>query len=205
MRFRTNRRVVALLAVVAVTALAPSTPAHASPGAGTAVVSCTADFPVIPAVAWTNGGTCNGSAAVTASGITDQGGLFVIDGLGPFAASFQYNEPCLVTGQPAIVLSFAVGTFTATIPALIGVTSTWATVFGNFSWSRVGLNPVITLDNVRASFSNGQTMSGFGFNGVGTATFVPPGNFNPSTQLLCGQGGGPLTIPVVIAAGLLVS
>jgi hypothetical protein len=38
--------------------------------------------------------------------------------------------------------------------------------------------------------------------GAGTASFVPPGNFDTSKHLLCGQGGGPLTIPVAIAAAI---
>lgn len=178
-------------------------PAAEAAGSGTAAVSCTAVFPHVP---WTNvanpnpGGTCNGSAGITGSGVDDGLVPFAISGVGAFASAFSYYEPCPVNGAPAIFLSFANGTFAvAGLTAVHGANVTTATVTGLFSWNRIGLNPVITLANVVVAFGDGGTSSLPGV-GVGTASFVPPGTFNPNTQLLCGQAGGPLTIPVAIAA-----
>lgn len=173
-------------------------------GTGTAVVTCTASFPHVPALTWTPGGTCPGSATVAAAGLDDGGAPFTLNGTGNFNAWFEYHEPCLVDGQPAIVLSFARGAF-----AVNNLPATWngipmpATVTGLFSWNRIGLNPGIALANVVVTFANGARSSSPGI-GMGTATFVPPGTFNPNTQLLCGQPGGPLAIGVAVAADVSV-
>jgi hypothetical protein len=173
-------------------------------GNGVAVVQCTARFPHVPAETWTGGGTCGGSATVAGAGVDDFGVPFTINGGGGFMAWFDYNEPCLVANQPAIVLSFAQGWFEVTdVPAIWNGIFMRVTITGLFQWNRIGLNPAITLSQVVVWFPTGTRSSLPGI-GMGTATFIPPGNFNPNTQLLCGQGGGPLDIPVVIAADVSV-
>jgi hypothetical protein len=181
--------------------------AEATPqAAATALVDCTANFPWVPALTWTPGGTCNGSITLVGAGEDDQGSDFDIQGTyNTFSATFTNLEPCFVNGQPDTFLSFAVGTFTVTGVAVtrpIAGGQTTAAVNGNFHWYRIGLNPVVTLTNVVLSFADGHTATALTLSGGGTATFVLPGTFNANTQLQCGQTGGPLTIEVLLAATL---
>lgn len=200
---------VAAAAVAVVLLAVPTPPAEAAAGSGVAHVSCEADFPHVPALVWTDGGTCDGTATVEGAGVDDAGDSFTLGGGGDFLAEFRYYEPCFVDGQPAIFLSFADGTFTisglqATRPAGLTPWLLSATVTGDFTWSRVGTNPFITVENVVVSLSDGAVSTGPGLRGLGTATLVPPGSFDSSKHLLCGQSGGPLTIRVEIAAALAV-
>ena len=195
---------VVLASVLGVAALVGAPPSAEAVGNGVAVVQCMASFPHVPAETWTRGGTCDGSAAVAGAGYDDYGAPFSLEGDGDFMAWFDYHEPCLAPGQPAIVLSFADGIFQVTdVPAVWGGIPMPATITGYFEWNRIGLNPAITLSQVVVWFAIG-TRSSLPGTGIGTATFTPPGNFNSGTQLLCGQGGGPLDIPVVIAANVSV-
>lgn len=198
---------VVLACVLGVAALVGAPPSAEAVGNGTAVVRCTANFPHVPwtdPVNWGQGGTCNGTAVVEAVGVDDALVPFAVAGQGAFAATFEYHEPCHVPEQPAIFLSFARGTFTGgPVAAVHGTNVTTASVTGKFTWDRIGLNPAITLSQVVVTFGDGGTSSLPGI-GAGTATFVPPGNFDQTAHLLCSQPGGQLTIPVVIAADVSV-
>lgn len=157
---------------------------------GVVTIDCTATFPVIPAPTPTPGGTCPGTATVAAAGIDNFGVPYAIRGTGAFGAAFTYHEPCLVNGQPGVFISFAAGIATAAgIPAEHPVgTPTTATLTSFFSWSRVGLHPVIQVAGgpVAVTFANGGAAS---VNpGLGTATFHPPTNYDPFVHQ-CGVGG----------------
>jgi hypothetical protein len=202
MRLGTRFGAFALAAALTAGGAAWAPHAQATTASGTAVVSCTAVFGHVPATTWTPGGTCAGTGNIVADGVADNGAPYALAGSGAFFAGFSYYEPCLAGPQPAFVLSFATGTFTlGPVPVLSGP-GTSATISGNFTWDRVGLNPVISMSGLTALFDTGVTATGG--DGLGTATFVPPGTFNTATQLQCSGGGEPLTIPVEIAAAVTV-
>ena len=168
---------------------------------GMVTVDCTATFPVIPAPVPTPGGTCPGTATVALAGTDNVGLPYTIAGTGVFAAGFTYHEPCAVNGQPGVLLSFAAGIVTVFgVPAEHPIgTPTTATLTSPFTWSRVGLHPVILVPGgpVAVTFANGGAASANP--GAGTATFLPPTNYNPNVHQ-CGVGGPAFTqVRVVVA------
>ena len=173
--------------LVAVPLIVVPHPAEAT-GTGGMVVTCTATFPTVPAPNWTPGGACVGVATGSAVGLDTVGVPYSLNGTGVFGAAFNYQEPCVVNGQPGVIVSFANGVATVVgVPAQHPIgTLTTANLTAPFIWRRVGLNPVIVVGIGTVTFANG---GGAVINtGFGTATFVLPTNYDPLVHQ-CGVGG----------------
>jgi hypothetical protein len=130
------RRITTLLGalVVALAPLAVPAPAHASITGGL-TFSCDANFPSYPSVRAT-GGTCTGTATLTATGTAADGRRVAVGGSGlPLRASFEYRTSC-TAGEP--LQDSIEGTLTVSdVPRLDGPgTATFRT---RFSMQRTAL------------------------------------------------------------------
>jgi hypothetical protein len=190
-----KKKLIALVA--AVVAVVPFLPGTASAQAGGALAfECTANLNAFPSPG--SSGTCSGFveplgvAAGGAAGVSNEGSPYVIVGAGDFNASFTYAEGCVANEPPA--LGTANGTATISdVPAIHKGALTTADGTLTFSWTRVGLTAVITINSMSLTFANGGSDNPT--LGAATAVFVPvigAANSCPS--------GGPLQAEVAGAA-----
>lgn len=212
-----KKRFTTILAVMAVAAaiVVPATPASATASGGF-VFECVASLPAFPSsTPNTPGGTCgNGTVAGqavdssvvgTVSGLTSANAPYVatpdLGAAEQFHAEFTYSEECVGAGGVQEPPLAGVANGTAFIEVEINSTEFTGkgTIEADFSWTRVGLNAAIVVENVRVKRDDsGATIATNTVGnaaGVAEATFVPfltAGNTcpdgDPIDALVVGQG-----------------
>jgi hypothetical protein len=178
-----KKKLIALVA--AVVAAVPFLPSTASAQSGGALAfQCTATLSAFPSPGAS--GSCRGRieplglAAGGAAGVDNGGEAYVIVGAGDFNATFTYAEACVANEPPAI--GTANGTATISdVPAVHKGELTTADGTLTFSWTRVGLTAVVTINSATLTFDNGGSDNPA--LGAAAAAFVPilgQGNTCPS-------------------------
>lgn len=185
-----TRCVFAAVAVAAAIAI-PAPPAGASPFAGSLTFSCTASLEGWP---WNSGfGSCDertsnldGPAVgvVEATGFTDSGRQFVVEGFAPLLMWFRYTDNCQLAGAP-LTGTASGDLIIERLPAVLdGDIVTSADLYADFQWTRVGTATAITITSFRFTVHGADSATGR--TGAGAGTFIP----SPSPGNTCPHGSG---------------